>query len=129
MILLYSLPNCKWCILAKDLLKSNNITFKTKEIDINKKQDFKDAMKFKTFPLIFDIDGKHKIRIGGYQELATLITIRNNLRKYDISVKSLESFHKTIKSLKNERQLKTLFDMNHLIVNNNINFKQIRAFP
>jgi glutaredoxin len=40
MILLYSLPNCKWCILAKELLKSNNISFQVKEIDINKKTGF-----------------------------------------------------------------------------------------
>lgn len=129
MLLMYSLPKCKWCILAKDLMNNAKIPFQVKQIDVNKKQDFKDAMKFKTFPLIFDIDGKKKIRIGGYQELATLIAIRNNLRKNDIPVKTLKLFHLMIESLKNERQLKSLFTMNYLMNANNIKIKQIEVFP
>jgi hypothetical protein len=52
-----------------------------------------------------------KYVLGDIKNWRPSSAIRNNLRKYDISVKSLESFHKTIKSLKNERQLKTLFDL------------------
>lgn len=110
-------------------MNNAKIPFQVKQIDVNKKQDFKDAMKFKTFPLIFDIDGKKKIRIGGYQELATLIAIRNNLKKNDIPVKTLKLFHHMIESLKNERQLKSLFTMNYLMNANNIKIKQVEVFP
>ena len=128
MLLIYSLPDCKWCILAKQLLTNAGIAFKIKEIDIRKKQDFKDAMKFKTFPLIFDIKGKKRLRIGGYQELQAVIAIRNNLKQNNIPIKTFKIFHQLIESLNNNRQLKTLFDTNYIMNENHLDIEQIEAF-
>jgi len=127
MLLVYSLPDCKWCILAKRLLDHAEIAYKVKEIDIRKKQDFKNAMRFKTFPLIFNIKGKKQIRIGGYQELEALLGIRKKLKERDIPLKTFQEFHRLLGSLRDNEQLRTLFDMNYVMIKNNLIEEQIGA--
>ena len=125
---MYSLLQCKWCILAKELLKSNGIPYKVKEIDINKKHDFKNAMRFKTFPLMFIVKGQRKIRLGGYQELVAMINIRNSLNKNNVEVDKLKVFNKLIDSLNNDKQLKTLFDTNYTLNMEKLSMGLVEAF-
>ena len=68
----YSTPNCPYCVRAKALLQSKNLTFK--EIDVS--DDMESLRKMmqlsglRTVPQIFINDQS----IGGYDELAQLNT-------------------------------------------------------
>ena len=110
MLFMYSLPDCKWCIVAKQLLKKYHIRVQIKEIDITNKDEFKKAMKFKTFPLIFYIKGNKKIRIGGYSEISTLVMINEKMRKNKIGLQSVILFNKLMKQIHEPDKLNVLYE-------------------
>ena len=72
---IYSLPNCKYCIEAKSLLKSKNLEYISHEINSledreNIKQKFPNA---RTAPIILIND----IHIGGYTQLQEYLNDKN----------------------------------------------------
>lgn len=71
-IIIYSKPNCSFCVKAKNLLTVKNLVFKEKVLgkDFTKEQLLEVLPNVKTLPQI-EIDGKH---IGGYIELENYLT-------------------------------------------------------
>lgn len=72
-ILIYSKPNCSFCVKAKNLLNIKNLAFNEKILgkDFTKEQLLDILPNVKTLPQI-QINGKH---IGGYRELETYLTV------------------------------------------------------
>ena len=68
--IVWSKPNCKYCVNAKSLLTNKGIAFEERSIgsDWSVDQLLEVAPLAKSVPQIF-IDGKH---IGGFSELETL---------------------------------------------------------
>ena len=75
-----SVNNCKYCRMAKELLRDNNIVFEENLIegdeeklafmdDLNTRENIPEENRIRTFPQIY-IDGK---RIGGCQEIRNLL--------------------------------------------------------
>jgi glutaredoxin len=86
MIIIYSISNCKYCDLAKDLLKNVKETIYINcdiMISLNR-EEFKKSMRnkigreWKTFPMIFHDD----IFIGGYDELCYFLAFNDEIREY-----------------------------------------------
>ena len=70
MFILYGIPNCPFCLKAKQLLDDMEILYKYHEIKIEMKSEFLNEMSGKTknqrtYPLIFHSDDF----IGGFSEL------------------------------------------------------------
>ena len=68
--ILYGIPNCPYCVKAKELLDDMEIDYDYREIQIENKSIFLDNMADKTnnqrtYPLIF----KQNDFIGGFSEL------------------------------------------------------------
>ena len=68
----YSTPNCPYCVRAKALLQSKNLTFKEIDVsdDVENLQKMMKLSGLRTVPQIFINDES----IGGYDELAELNT-------------------------------------------------------
>ena len=68
----YSTPNCPYCVRAKALLQSKNLTFKEIDVsdDVENLQKMMKLSGLRTVPQIFINDES----IGGYDELAQLNT-------------------------------------------------------
>ena len=66
-IVIYTKPDCSYCVDAKSLLKNNNIPFEEKVLDLNFTREYllEEYPSAKTFPVIV-INEKY---IGGYTEL------------------------------------------------------------
>jgi glutaredoxin len=66
-IVIYTKPDCSYCVDAKSVLKNNNIPFEEKVLDLNFTREYllEEYPSAKTFPVIV-IDEKY---IGGYTEL------------------------------------------------------------
>ena len=66
----YSTPNCPYCIRAKALLQSKNLTFKEIDVsnDVESLQKMMQLSGLRTVPQIFINDES----IGGFDELAQL---------------------------------------------------------
>lgn len=81
--ILYGLPNCSYCLKAKELLNDMGIIYEYKEIKQENKTKFLDEMSSKTnnqrtFPLVF-----HRGNfIGGYTELDEYLAfhLENNIQ-------------------------------------------------
>ena len=66
----YSTPNCPYCVRAKALLQSKNLTFKEIDVgdDVERLRKMVQLSGFRSVPQIFINDRS----IGGYDELAQL---------------------------------------------------------
>jgi len=66
----YSTPNCPYCVRAKALLQSKNLTFKEIDVsdDVDNLQKMVQLSGLRTVPQIFINDQS----IGGFDELAQL---------------------------------------------------------
>ena len=66
-IVIYTKPDCSYCVDAKSVLKNNNIPFEEKTLDIDFTREYllEEYPSAKTFPVIV-INEKY---IGGYTEL------------------------------------------------------------
>ena len=74
MYTIFSKDNCKWCVLAKKLMKKNNMTFEERNVPYNvSKEEFLELIEEydtpPTVPKIF----KGKELIGGYEDLQEYI--------------------------------------------------------
>ena len=66
-IVIYTKPDCSYCVDAKSVLKNNNIPFEEKTLDLDFTREYllEEYPSAKTFPVIV-INEKY---IGGYTEL------------------------------------------------------------
>ena len=111
---IYSIENCKYCLLAKELLKENNISYEEVLLDEKTKAEYVQNVntncegdqcvlvtkenRVKTFPQIY-LDDK---RIGGYSELKKLLLSKP---KFDY-----EKLHKVVKTV--TKNLNKIIDIN-----------------
>lgn len=68
-VTIYTLPNCPYCVQAKDLLTKRGVEYKEVPVDrndIDTINAIKEKNGMKTFPQIFNGD----TLIGGYSELS-----------------------------------------------------------
>lgn len=69
-IVIYSKPNCPWCVKAKELMNKLRLKYDEKILDVDyKREDLRELVPENlplTVPQIF-IDGN---RIGGYEDFA-----------------------------------------------------------
>ena len=74
-IVIYSKPNCPYCVKAKALLEMMNINYQEMKLDVDfsREELLEVAPTARTFPQIF-INGNV---IGGYDQLATYIETTN----------------------------------------------------
>jgi len=66
-VIVYSTPNCPWCVKVKDWLKQNNVEFK--EFDVSEDENMAKEMVMKSGQMsvpVIDIDGN--IVVGFDQE-------------------------------------------------------------
>ena len=81
MFTVYTKPNCKYCVKAKDLLNMKGEPFL--EIDISENVDAKQRLKsrgFKTVPQIY-LDTEEQELIGGYEDLEKFMLQMINWRR------------------------------------------------
>ena len=74
MYVMYTKDNCKWCVLAKKLMKKNNMTFEERNVPYNvSKEEFLELIEeYDTRPTVPKIF-KGKELIGGYEDLQEYI--------------------------------------------------------
>lgn len=72
MIIVYGKEDCKYCTMAKQLLREHKFPFETSFPGKEKVQSLKGETGHKTFPFIFD----DKKFIGGYAELRVFVSTR-----------------------------------------------------
>ena len=74
MYTIFSKDNCKWCVLAKKLMKKNNMTFEERNVPYNvSKEEFLELIEeYDTRPTVPKIF-KGKELIGGYEDLVDYI--------------------------------------------------------
>jgi glutaredoxin len=80
----HTIPQCKWCALAKHELRKRGIPFELKyHNDLDERAEFKKQHNVTTFPLIVFMEpdgskfGKWTV-IGGYTELMTYLEAPND---------------------------------------------------
>ena len=74
MYTIFSKDNCKWCVLAKKLMKKNNMAFEERNVPYNvSKEEFLELTEeYSTRPTVPKIF-KGKVLIGGYEDLVDYI--------------------------------------------------------
>ena len=74
MYTIFSKDNCKWCVLAKKLMKKNNMAFEERNVPYNvSKEEFLELIEeYDTRPTVPKIF-KGKELIGGYEDLQEYI--------------------------------------------------------
>lgn len=66
MYIIHSKPGCPWCDRAKELLRKHNIEYKEQGYKTPAEVALFKSNGYKTFPQVFDDNGKH---IGGFEAL------------------------------------------------------------
>lgn len=64
-------PGCTYCVRAKALLKSNNLSFSESNYDTPEKQAAFKAAGYPSYPQVFH-DG---VRVGGYTDLVEYLDV------------------------------------------------------
>ena len=74
MYTIFSKDNCKWCVLAKKLMKKNNMTFEERNVpySVSKEEFIELTEEYSTRPTVPKIF-KGKELIGGYEDLQEYI--------------------------------------------------------
>jgi glutaredoxin len=85
-ILGYILKGCPYSMMANEILK-NNPKNQLVYVDYNEKNKYKQLNNMKTFPQIFYVKNNIKYKIGGYDDLSSLLNKqkladRKELHKY-----------------------------------------------
>ncbi len=68
-IKIYTKKNCNWCLMMKNELKKNNISYKEELVTIEDFESFKKQHNVETVPQLYDGD----TLIGGYNKVAELL--------------------------------------------------------
>ena len=95
-IKIYTKNNCNWCLMMKNELKKNNITYTEEKVEVDDFESFKKQHGVETVPQLYDGDEL----IGGYTKVAELLKPTFN---YD-------ELHKTTKIVTNN--LNKVIDIN-----------------
>ena len=95
-IKIYTKNNCNWCLMMKNELKKNNITYTEEKVEVDDFESFKKQHGVETVPQLYDGDEL----IGGYAKVAELLKPTFN---YD-------ELHKTTKIVTNN--LNKVIDIN-----------------
>ena len=64
--LIYTSDRCSYCVKAKKLLRSENISFEERSLNVDTNKQYLVDNGYKTVPQIWNHRGEH---IGGYSEL------------------------------------------------------------
>ena len=74
MYTIFSKDNCKWCVLAKKLMKKNNMAFEERNVpySVSKEEFIEITEEYSTRPTVPKIF-KGKELIGGYEDLQEYI--------------------------------------------------------
>lgn len=94
---IYSLVGCNFSKKAEELLEEHEIPFKLIRVLYDSKEKYKKINKMDTFPQIFIITKKSKIKIGGADMLLDFINISHILKYNDMSINKLKSFYDIFK--------------------------------
>ena len=99
MTTIYSKDGCSYCLMAKQLLKKNNIEFHEINIKDENKEEFKQGfetshgIKLKTFPAIV-VNNKY---MGGFKELSDILRPVFNYKKlHDVTKTVTENLNRVI---------------------------------
>ena len=68
-IKIYTKNNCNWCLMMKNELKKNNISYKEEKVEVEDFESFKKQHDVETVPQLYDGDDL----IGGYSKVAELL--------------------------------------------------------
>ena len=68
-IKIYTKNNCNWCLMMKNELKKNNISYKEEKVEVEDFESFKKQHSVETVPQLYDGDDL----IGGYSKVAELL--------------------------------------------------------
>ena len=84
---LYVLDGCPFCKRATDKLEQLSLQHETVVVEQSQKEQYKIKHKMSTFPQIFFEDKEGKYKIGGCDELETILEIIKTIgEKFDIKV-------------------------------------------
>jgi len=92
MIVLYVLEHCPYCNNALKLLENNNIKHKKIVVENTEesKKFYKKQSGMNTFPQIFlKVDKDNFLKIGGYNDLVSVIDESKNIKNSNISIESI----------------------------------------
>ena len=86
---LYSLEGCPYSMKAEELLsKSKNV--KVIKVKYSQREKIKEKNKMNTFPQIFLVKNKNKLKIGGCDSIESILNIinSNNLKEVYMKLKN-----------------------------------------
>jgi glutaredoxin len=91
------LSGCPFSKKAEELLEEHQIAFKLIKVSHDSKGKYKKLNKMETFPQIFIISKKSRIKIGGSDMLLDFINISHILKYNDLSINKLKHFYNIFK--------------------------------
>jgi len=92
MIIIYILAHCPYCNNALKLLDDNKIKYKKIVVENTEeaKKHYKKQSGMNTFPQIFlKVNKDNFLKIGGYNDLVSIIDESKNIRNSNISIESI----------------------------------------
>ena len=92
---IYIIKDCYFCNELKNLLKSKKIKSKIKIVKEENKHLYKNE-NIKTFPMVYMIKKKHKILLGGYDDLNFIINKISNKIKLKDMIKIIKKKYHTL---------------------------------
>jgi len=69
-IVIYSKPNCSWCVKAKELMNKLNLKYDEKRLDEDYTRDYLRLLLPENLPLTVPQIFVNNNRIGGYEDFA-----------------------------------------------------------
>ncbi len=69
-IVIYSKPNCPWCVKAKELMNKLNLNYDEKVLDVDYTRDELKQLMPENLPLTVPQIFVYNKRIGGYEDFA-----------------------------------------------------------
>lgn len=69
-IVIYSKPNCPWCVKAKELLNNLNLSYDEKILDVDYTREYLRALLGEHLPLTVPQIYVNSHRVGGYEDFA-----------------------------------------------------------
>lgn len=88
---IYSLVGCYFSQKAELIMMDYKLGKKLKVIKVlqKDKSKYKKKNKMETFPQIFIVDSKSKIKIGGSDKLENILRIINEIKTYEITINNV----------------------------------------
>ena len=98
-ICIYSLIGCYFSQKSELIMMDYKLGKKLKIIKVNQKDKdkFKKKNNMNTFPQIFLVNGKNKIKIGGSDKLENILRIINEVKTYEITLENVCLMNELIK--------------------------------